>query len=292
LSDPKPWKVPANFERLSRENFPFAEGDQPEVEWEALEREPFASVFGDIKRGISEGRIKKSVPVLTECGRVRTGRVVDLASRIAGLSAPLMGYGYGDEDCGFMGATPERLFSLVADRLDTMALAGTSPIEGRGNFVNDAKEIEEHELVAQYLIQHLADLGSVWREERECMELGPIVHFLTRIGVDLERPRTVDGLIGRMHPTPALGSFPRTMESLQKLHEYRAQLRAPKMFGAPFGSFFEGEFHSVVAIRNLSWDGDRVFLPSGCGVIEESTLENEWRELELKRRSVKEVFEL
>ncbi|MFV1995681.1 MAG: chorismate-binding protein, partial [Verrucomicrobiales bacterium] len=152
LSDPEPWKVPEVFERCSRENFPFAAADQPEFEWEAIEREPFASVFEDIKRGIGEGRIKKSVPVLTECGRVRKGRVGALASKVAGLSTPLMGYGYGDGDIGFMGATPERLFSLVEQRLDTMALAGTSPIEGRGSFVSDAKEIEEHELVAQYLI--------------------------------------------------------------------------------------------------------------------------------------------
>jgi menaquinone-specific isochorismate synthase len=38
------------------------------------------------------------------------------------------------------------------------------------------------------------------------------------------------------------------------------------------------------------WQGGQVLLPSGCGVIDESRLVNEWRELRLKRNSVKQVF--
>ncbi len=42
----------------------------------------------------------------------------------------------------------------------------------------------------------------------------------------------------------------------------------------------------------LSWRGHEVRVPAGCGVIEESRLVNEWRELRLKRESVKKIFGL
>ena len=54
----------------------------------------------------------------------------------------------------------------------------------------------------------------------------------------------------------------------------------------------DGVLTVVVAIRMLVWKGSEVWLPSGCGVIAESRLVNEWRELRLKRDAVKSVFGL
>jgi menaquinone-specific isochorismate synthase len=45
-----------------------------------------------------------------------------------------------------------------------------------------------------------------------------------------------------------------------------------------------------VAIRGVWWEGNRLRLPAGCGVIEASRLVNEWRELRLKREAVKRVI--
>ena len=56
------------------------------------------------------------------------------------------------------------------------------------------------------------------------------------------------------------------------------------------GCMIHGEFHAVVTIRGAYWKGDRIAIPSGCGVIEASRLTNEWRELGLKRSAVKASF--
>ena len=40
----------------------------------------------------------------------------------------------------------------------------------------------------------------------------------------------------------------------------------------------------------VTWCGDQLQIPSGCGVIEESRLVNEWRELRLKREAVRAGF--
>ena len=74
------------------------------------------------------------------------------------------------------------------------------------------------------------------------------------------------------------------------LKEWRESLNCPPEFGAPFGLLRDGEFEALVAIRMIAWQGDDYFLPSGCGVIEESRLVNEWRELALKRSAVRDLL--
>ena len=94
-------------------------------------------------------------------------------------------------------------------------------------------------------------------------------------------------LIRKLHPTPALGPLPRTTETMNQLIGWRERLDCPAQFGAPFGVMHDGRFEAVVAIRGIWCDGTRIRIPAGCGIIEASRLVNEWRELRLKRESVK-----
>ena len=123
------------------------------------------------------------------------------------------------------------------------------------------------------------------------MDLGSIVHFLTRLRVHLHEEATdLNALVGQLHPTPALGACPRGKGALEDLVGYRNRLGVPQNFGAPFGVLHDGTFEVFVAIRNLSWDGRDVFLPSGVGLVEGSRFDREWRELALKRNSVKSLL--
>ncbi len=295
LSDPKPWKVPAeafSTPDLKPLTMELNGGGRPQIEWEALGIGVFQNVYEDIKQDIDTGALEKSVPVLTENGFLIGGQIESLLHALERLPAAFFSYGFRRDDRGFLGATPELLFALHGRRLETMALAGTTPIKLAEMFETDPKEIHEHEFVAEYLLQKLCTLGEVSREPRQLLELGTIAHFLSPIHVDLREDPDLDDLIRLMHPTPALGSFPRNDVALGKLREYRSQLKAPEAFGAPFGVKVEDSCHFVVSIRNLSWDRKRVYLPSGCGVVRESSFENEWRELGLKRQAVKELLGL
>jgi menaquinone-specific isochorismate synthase len=204
---------------------------------------------------------------------------------------PLHSYGWIDGASGFAGATPELLFSLGHGRLETMALAGTARSEDRDVFAVDDKEIREHEYVAQNLVAKLRDLGPVERQPRKILDLGPIVHFLTHIGVTLDHPLPPEALLKRLHPTPALGPLPRTDETLALLLGWRQRAACPEQFGAPFGLWENGRLDVVVAIRAIWWHNREVILPAGCGIIEASRLVSEWRELRLKRDAVKRFLE-
>ena len=94
-------------------------------------------------------------------------------------------------------------------------------------------------------------------------------------------------LIRKLHPTPALGPLPRTTETMSQLIGWRQRLDCPAQFGAPFGVLHNGRFEAIVAIRGIWCDGTHIRIPAGCGIIEASRLVNEWRELRLKRESVK-----
>jgi menaquinone-specific isochorismate synthase len=289
LGDPLPWKTPRRVERTTvAEMGVVSKPLRPaSCQWTPLDAAPFSVVFQEIMSAIHGGVFEKTVPVVTETGRSDgpPGMAIQMAMMRRG--APLYAYGWNQGDTGFAGATPELLFSVQGNRLETMALAGTARSEDRDVFAVDEKEIREHEYVAQTLVSKLLDLGKINRCSREILDLGTIVHFLTLISLDLNGTLTPEALIRRLHPTPALGPLPRTSETLGLLLDWRSRLQSPQEFGAPFGLWDDGGFHAVVAIRGIWWNHEKLMLPAGCGIIEASRLVNEWRELRLKREAVK-----
>ncbi|MBJ7257334.1 MAG: chorismate-binding protein [Akkermansiaceae bacterium] len=289
LEDPLPWKTPSRIERTTtlklasqiRNFIPL------ECKWSPLDAARFAEVFQEIMNSINGGILEKTVPVVTEIAKTLGSPREAILEAMIRQAHPLYSYGWLGPGSGFAGATPELLFALRGKHLETMALAGTARSEDRDVFAVDEKEIREHEYVAQALVDKMLDLGSVHRCSRKILDLGSIVHFLTTFQMDLESTHAPESLIRRFHPTPALGPLPRTDQTMALLLEWRQRLGCPAEFGAPFGLWDQGEFHAVVAIRGVWWKKQELKLPAGCGIIEASRLVNEWRELRLKRESVK-----
>ncbi len=285
LSEKKPWRVPDRVEVLKSS----PASTSPEIDWAEPDPAAFAEVFREVTDAISRGVIEKSVPVVTAKGR-GTCPPDHLLDALLSLPVALRPYGWIGEETGFLGATPEVLFRYFDGRIYTMALAGTARSDESTLFAFDEKEIREHEFVAQTLIAKLSDLGMVVRNERGILDLGKLIHFQTLIKVELYKHEQIHSLIERLHPTPALGPLPRTNETMAMLTGWRERLGCPAEFGAPFGLLRDGDFETLVAIRMIHWEGDEFRLPSGCGVIQESRLVNEWRELALKRDSVLSLF--
>jgi menaquinone-specific isochorismate synthase len=292
LSDPKPWKVPARVSRVARLQGFWKSEARLEVAWKGVSPGPFGAVYQEIERALKAGELMKSVPVVTERGRLIAGGLEGLGGALDRLPESLRAYGWlgGEED--FVGATPEVLVCGGEGGIRTMALAGTARSEDQVRFANDQKEIREHELVVRALEERLASVGAVVKGGRRLLDLGAMVHFETPMRVEIESACAVDELIKRLHPTPALGPLPRTEETLALLRSWRETLGCPAAFGAPFGVWDEGEFEILVAIRMLVCAQGQVLLPSGCGVIRESVLDKEWEELASKREAVKKVFGL
>ncbi len=294
LSDPKPWKTPAEW-RVCSNPCDFIDelrvDDWPEIAWSGLNDSLFREVYREILQDISQGELDKSVPVLSERGILHRGSPGVLVQALMAAPKELYAYGYQRDHKGMIGVTPEHLLRASDGVLETMALAGTAPRHEADQLLQDPKELREHGYVVDYLMDLLAPHGEVRKGARQLLDLGSIVHLHTPIRLVLkDRSMTLDEMIRLLHPTPALGACPRGDGALRQLMDYRERLVVPDNFGAPFGCFYQGAFEIVVAIRQLSWDGRDVSIPSGVGLVEGSRFDREWRELALKRNSVKSLL--
>jgi menaquinone-specific isochorismate synthase len=295
LSDALPWKVPARLVELAPGQTPPAEFISdvlPRVRWAKPSTEGFKMAFRRIRRDVLAGRLMKMVPAITQSGELVEGQWLTLLSSLLSAKAGGWGYAVGSAGQGFLGITPELLFAQKGAQLQTMALAGTAKPGADTAFLEDVKEIDEHEIVVRFIMDQLKHLGTVQREPRGLLSTAGLRHFHTALRLEAEQSLQADVMVKLLHPTPAVGCLPRSNSWLQRLHEYRQLLRVPAFFGAPFG-FSDGvEQRFVVCIRGISWSGDTVLLPAGCGIVSGSAFDHEWRELKLKRESVAKMLGL
>jgi menaquinone-specific isochorismate synthase len=173
-----------------------------------------------------------------------------------------------------------------------MALAGTAPAWSAKSLEADPKEIREHQIVTDYIDERLSGIGRLRRSARRVVQQASVTHLRTDFQVDLDHTPDLDRLLRRLHPTPALGVWPRNASTMAALAKLRSQCATPRWFGAPFGLKLGSAFHAVVLIRGVFWRGSQIDLPAGCGVLAESTFSQEWSELGWKREATRRLLTL
>ncbi len=248
--------------------------------------EKFQESFQQIQGKINRGEIEKAVPVVfAEAPIVPTlAQKAHMLFHALEAHQGLYVFGYWDASSGVMGATPEVLFHLSENSLKTMALAGTRPRAEEESLLRDAKEIREHRLVVEDIKQRLEKLGWVKVGETHISEYGTLSHLRTFIEAEVPAG-SIEDLMKRLHPTAALGVYPRNyglqwMKSLP-YQDQRGIFGAPMVF-----SLSRHESIALVAIRCLQWSENGSQIGTGCGIVGASDLQKEWRELALKRQAV------
>ena len=209
LSDAMPWKVPARLIAVKNAddiNTHLNGAAPPQITWEKPATEWFKMAFRRIRKDVLSHKLRKMVPVLTETGTLTGGGMLSLLKAVFAAPDGMWSYAFAHGTNGFLGATPELLLRLEGRRLETMALAGTAKPGGTESFMTDAKEIDEHELVAGFLEETLKPLGAVMRSERSMSEAAGLTHFRTNISVELTTDNIANDLVKLLHPTPAVCS--------------------------------------------------------------------------------------
>jgi menaquinone-specific isochorismate synthase len=192
----------------------------------------------------------------------------------------------------FLGATPERLIELHHGYAATMALAGSAP---RGHtprqdrqlaerLLHDSKERAEHAVVVAALREALGRLSTrvIADAEPRVEQLANVQHLLTPIRAQLPHGTGVLDLVERLHPTPAVGGFPR--EAALEIIRSEEQLDRG-WYASPLGwvdANGDGEF--VVGLRAALVHGNEATLYAGCGIIAESDPDTELAESGWKLR--------
>lgn len=272
---------------------------EPHFSWERFtwvepDQGDFSKSFSQIQQMISQGQIEKAVPCVfaKTPGSLSPFAMVKCFVDLLETPEAMFAYGFWTEGEGLLGATPEILFEKKDLHLRTMALAGTLPksIQADANqLLKDKKELSENRFVVQDLSAQLTPLGRVRVQAPRVLELPTLWHLITDMEVDLEEDVEVVDLVKRLHPTPALGVAPRRF-GWRWMREWPQQ-NLRQRFGSPFlMRVDEGHWICLVAIRNLQWTRNEMYIGSGCGVVKESDLEREWLELFYKRESVKKIL--
>ncbi|MCT7948778.1 isochorismate synthase [Ancylothrix sp. C2] len=194
----------------------------------------------------------------------------------------------------FIGASPERLVSVDNHILATDALAGSAP---RGKtpledanlaktLLNNDKEKHEHQVVIDFIIQRLSNLGLIplLSPPIRLLQLSNIQHLWTPIKAQVTPNVSLLDIVAELHPTPAVAGNPRKI-ACQEIRQYENFNRC--LYAGPLGWIDRngnGEF--IVGIRSAIIDGKHARLYAGAGIVEGSIPDKEHAEIQLKLQAL------
>jgi menaquinone-specific isochorismate synthase len=304
LKHPVPWFIHEHYRETTVQQL-MSELDKTDTsnclekyEWTNSYKKLFENEFKKLKSLIASGKLKKGVPFVMETSDKTMGKqqiAKSLKSMLAySLKHPVYLYGFWADKEGILGATPEVLFCKSASGLlETMACAGTKNIhEASSTFLADPKELYEHELVIKGISESLSPYGKVTLGNLQLLKLSHLMHLVTPLSVKLFRSTSFEAIVKALHPTPAVGVFPKN-EGAVWLESYQQKIERFR-FGAPLGYLLQGNqsCNCYVAIRNIQWNQQKMYIAAGCGVVAESHLDKEWDEINLKLKAIKEILAL
>lgn len=201
-------------------------------------------------------------------------------------------FAFEANDSCFIGASPERLVKKEGKKLYSACLAGsiakgcTKEEENRlgQELLADEKNLIEHQYVVDMIRAAMEQVCTeVDIPERPVLlKMRDIQHLYTPVIGFINNKNSLLKIVGLLHPTPALGGFPKEM-AVEKIREIESLDRG--FYGAPIGWIDEhGDGEFAVAIRSGLLKGRKAHLFAGCGIVKDSDAESEFAETKIKFR--------
>jgi len=198
----------------------------------------------------------------------------------------------GDERV-LVGATPEKLVVRRGAEVETEALAGTAlrSRDAERDLLASEKDRREHALVVEGITRALRQSGAQVRhlDEPRCRSLAHVVHLCTPIVATGEERHVLDW-VADLHPTPAMGGWPRN-EAAAFIQAHEPVARG--WYASPVGWFDEsGDGTFVVAIRSAVVGSRAAWLFAGAGVVAGSDPQRELEETGHKLAAMRGALEV
>jgi len=185
--------------------------------------------------------------------------------------------------------SPEKLFSLKGDLLETMALAGTRPhMPGEPRWTE--KEYDEQAWVSEDLRKKIQDSGYEQSKESgpDTLFTGQLYHLCSRfIARKTGDSQGIESLLKTFHPTPAVAGYP-VSTSVDWIHAHEKHRR--DYYSGYFGMIEKGEAEIYVNLRCGVLLGNELQLYTGCGITAGSDPNLEWEETGNKRNTLLQLF--
>lgn len=184
----------------------------------------------------------------------------------------------------FISLTPERLFTLKGQKLETISLAGSiargaTPEEDaklESELAASDKLTREHNIVTKAIEEKLRPiLSELTISPLMTMKLPYIQHRQAKITGILKDTTTVLELIDLLHPTPAVGGIPH-LKAKSKILEIEKEKRGH--YAGPVGVLSQHFSEIAVAIRSALIQGQSLTVYGGAGIVAGSEAQEEWTE--------------
>jgi len=189
----------------------------------------------------------------------------------------------------WLGSTPEIILSGERNKWNTVALAGTQPLQG-GKLPQtwDEKNKKEQDYVTSYIRQQLRslDIRSVEKGPYPAYA-GTLSHLKTDFGFSLKDNKRLGNLLKVLHPTPAVCGLP-------KEKAYRFILENEGYDRRYYSGFIgwlnpDGKTDLYVNLRCMHIEDEQLTLYAGGGLLASSELNDEWLETEKKMQTMKRL---
>lgn len=184
----------------------------------------------------------------------------------------------------WVGATPELLMRVQDGELTTVALAGTTVARPDVSNPWGQKEIDEQEIVSEFIRGCFDSLNCHSYVERgpETVRIGNLLHLKTQFSVAATglKDSFITHLLQLMHPTPAVCGVPK-LAALQFIERREPHDRC--YYAGYLGPVNLNNSSSLfVNLRCLQVLRQHAVLYAGGGITADSVPEQEWQEIELK----------
>ena len=200
----------------------------------------------------------------------------------------------GADGTAFAGASPELLIRRSGRHAFSQPMAGsvargaTDAEDERlaAELTRSAKDVDEHRVAARFVVEALRPFASsVKARDAEVVRFTNIQHLATSVEVELREPAAdVLTLASTLHPTPAVGGWPR--DAADRLIDELEGMERGWYAGAVGWIDGRGDGELAVALRcGLLWeDGARLY--AGVGVMPDSDPARELEETDLKFKAL------
>ena len=211
----------------------------------------------------------------------------------------------------WLGATPETLLKVDGNSLQTMSLAGTQPFKGTTEVTWQKKEIEEQQLVTNFIVNSLKnEVNHLTVGPTQTVKAGNVLHLQTKISATLNTLNfNLKDVLVNLHPTPAVCGLPKI--------EAKKFILNNENYNREFYTGFLGELnlkqtksrnsnrknvennayqsiktssHLFVNLRCLQIKDNQAMIYVGGGITKDSVPENEWEETIAKAQTIKSLL--
>lgn len=190
----------------------------------------------------------------------------------------------------WLGSTPEIILSGEKNEWETVALAGTQPLQdGKLPQIWDEKNRKEQGYVSSYIRSQLLSLGIHPKENGPYPAYaGALSHLKTDFRFFLKNNEGLGDILELLHPTPAVCGLPK-----EKAYQFILDNEGyDRKYYSGFIGWLDpdGRTSLYVNLRCMHMGDTELTLYAGGGILSSSELEDEWQETEKKLLTIKRII--